>query len=127
MSQYKTLNRASTLDDVRENEIVKQGLGEIIDNNPTELTIAGGAITVTQTIHTVDTEGDGISDILSTINGATVVGQVLYLSTEDAGRDVTLDENGNIDAKGANVVLDEIWKTVKLRWDGTNWVVIQRP
>lgn len=128
MATYKTLNRASTLDQIRENEIAEQALGQVIRNNPTELTIAAGVITATQTIHTVDTEGDAISDDLVTITAGTIVGQMLYLSTENAARDVTLkDSTGNIDAKGVDVLLDEITKTAVLRWDGTNWVVLIRP
>jgi hypothetical protein len=89
----------------------------------TELTIATGAITVTQSQHTVDTEADAASDDLDTISGGTA-GDVLYLVGANAARVVTLKHGtGNITSStGADVVLPAAG-FVELYYDGTNWQV----
>lgn len=75
--------------------------------NSSELTIATGAITVTQSYHRVDTEADAPSDDLDTINGG-ADGMVLYLVAENDARTVVLKHNtGNIvTPDGANFSLD---------------------
>ena len=60
-----------------------------------ELTISGGAITITRTAHKVAGEG-GLSDELVTINGETQ-GDFLILFPANAGQDITLKHGtGNI-------------------------------
>ena len=69
---------------------------------PVELTIASGAVTATQLLHTVDTESDAAADELDTISGGTD-GQLLLLWLADAGRVVTLKHgSGNIVAPGGS-------------------------
>ena len=100
--------------------------GQIEFTDAAELTIASGVITVIQNFHSVDSEGDAASDDLATISaGADVAaGFVLTLRVQDAARTIVL-KNGtgapaNIDI-GADVTLDETFKTFSLVFDGTNW------
>lgn len=61
---------------------------------PTELTMsAPGAITVTQTYHTVDTFGDAASDTLAAIAGGTD-GDLLILRPENDARTVIVSSSG---------------------------------
>jgi len=60
-----------------------------IFGTPTELTIAGGAITVTKGYHTVDTQGNDATDDLETINGG-IDGMILILQAEDTAHTVVL-------------------------------------
>lgn len=92
----------------------------------TALTIASGVITVTQNYHMVDTQSDGASDDLDTITAGTDVaaGFVLTLRVESGARTVVLKNAtagaANLDL-GADVSLDETWKTFSLIYDGSNW------
>ena len=93
---------------------------------PTELTIASGAITITQSFHTVDTEGDGASDDLLTINGGSV-GRVLILRAENDARTVVVKHNtGNIWLKGKeDLSLDDLEDCLVLVYtSGSKWVDI---
>ncbi|MFA5386023.1 MAG: hypothetical protein WC364_15440, partial [Eubacteriales bacterium] len=63
--------------DLSDNELNNVSLLNYTD--PTELTINAGAITVTQSFHTVDTESDAPIDDLVTINGGSI-GDTLTLS-----------------------------------------------
>jgi len=87
-----------------------------------EVTIASGAITVTQTCHTVDTEGNAASDDLDTINGGTN-GMPIYLRPASDSRTVVIKHNtGNIWISGtADVTLDDIRDLIALIYDGTKW------
>lgn len=96
---------------------------KIIYDDASELTIASGVITVTQTYHDVDTESDGASDDLDTINGG-VAGQLLILRAEHTDRTVVLKNGtGNIKS-GADITLDSTDDTATLIYDGTNWLLI---
>ena len=76
-------------DDVRVN-----GLFRYADMS--EVTIAGGAVTVTQNLHYIDTEGDAATDDLNTINGG-VEGMMLICRVAVGGRDVVFKNGtGNI-------------------------------
>lgn len=79
--------------------LLTQG-GEVVDTlqytTPTEKTISTGIITVDQTLHSVDTEGDAASDDLVTISGMSE-GQVLILEIENTSREVVIKDTGNID------------------------------
>ena len=66
------------------------------------LTIASDAITVTGSHHTVDPEAAAATDNLATINGGSA-GQLLFLRTFNAGRDVTIVDNNQ--AGGNNIRL----------------------
>lgn len=92
----------------------------------TELTIASGAITVTQTFHRVDTEADAASDNLDTINGG-ADGQFLVIRAENTAREVVVTTAGNITTSdGNNVSLDELYKFLLLIYDGnrSKWNVV---
>lgn len=89
----------------------------------TELTLSGDAATVTRSYHTVDTEGDGATDDLSTINGGTE-GDVVVLRANNSGRTVVVKNGvGNIIC-GADVTLDNAQDTITLLFDGSNWLKI---
>ena len=89
----------------------------------TELTISSGAITVTTNNHTIDTEGDGASDDLDTINGG-VDGMVLTVRAAHTDRTVVLkDGTGNLNL-GADYSMDSTDSAVMLLSDGTNWYLI---
>lgn len=93
-----------------------------------ELTIDSGAVTVTQSLHTLDTEADAASDDLDTITAAAGMGAgaILILGPEDVARVVTL-KNGT-----GNLVLNEDFilsaanRRILLQYDGTNWNEIAR-
>lgn len=88
----------------------------------TELTISSGAISVTQSLHTVDTESDAATDNLDTINGG-VAGMWVVLRAENDGRTIVVRHNqDNIWLQGkANVSLDDIRDGLLLVSDGTKW------
>jgi hypothetical protein len=90
--------------------------------NATELTIATGAITITEGFHIVDTEGDAASDDLDTINGATT-GAILVIKPANDLRTVVVKHNtGNIWLKGkADVSLDDLEDALLLFYTGTKW------
>lgn len=89
-----------------------------------ELTISGGAITVTQAFHTVDTEGDAGTDYLDTINGGEE-GDLLFLRGQDDTHVVTVRHaTDNIYTYlGVNIELDE-QRIVLFMHDGTNWTAV---
>ena len=91
----------------------------------TELTIATGAITVTQSYHRIDTQADAASDDLDTINGGTE-GDILVLRAENGARDVVVkDATGNIQCAG-DMTLDNVQDTIVLFYDGSNWIELCR-
>lgn len=62
--------------------------------------VSGGAITVTQSYHAVDTEGLAATDDLTTINGGKV-GDILVLRSVTTSRKTTIKDNaGNIRCGG---------------------------
>lgn len=90
-----------------------------------ELTIATGVITVTGSLHTVDTESDGATDDLDTINGG-VAGQILVLMAENGARDVVVkDGTGNL-ALAGDFTMDTTDDTITLMWVGAQWVELFR-
>lgn len=95
----------------------------------TELTIASGEITVTQTVHTVDTEGDASSDDLTDISGGEI-GDVLVISAANSARTVVVkhDVTKIALADGADVSLTDDWKSVVLiRVSSTLWIELKSP
>ena len=69
-------------------------------NAGNELTIANGAVTITSSVHTIDTESDAAVDDLDNINGG-VDGTILILCTAANSRDVTFkDGTGNLELAG---------------------------
>ena len=79
-----------------ENQLVSECENQMLKYfPPTELTIAGGIITITQNYHRVDGEGDA-ADNLVTINGG-VDGMPLVLQAENNARVITVKHGtGNI-------------------------------
>ena len=112
-----------------------QDAGVLIDDNDvmsalkgiaysafSELTIATGAITVTQMYHTVDTESDAASDDLATINGGATVNLIVLRAAADARTVVVKHNTGNIWLQGkADISLDDLEDGIMLAWDGTKW------
>ncbi len=91
-----------------------------------ELTIATGAITVTGTNHTVDTQDDDPSDELDTINGGAVSGNILILRAAHFDRTIVIkDSTGNINCAG-DFSMDNSVDTITLMFDGANWVELSR-
>ena len=91
--------------------------------NATELTIAVGVITKTQSYHRVDTEADAASDDLATINGG-AEGDIIVLRAENAARIIVIKHaSGNIRCVGdADITLDDAYDFSILLFDGTNWM-----
>lgn len=92
-----------------------------------ELTIdASGDITVTQGVHTVDTNADAGSDELDTISGGTD-GMFLLLRAAHTDRTVVIKDGvDNIACGGADVTLDATDQYVLFYYDGalTKWLVV---
>jgi hypothetical protein len=93
--------------------------------NATPLTISNGAITVTQTYHSVDTEGGAPTDDLDTINGGDV-GDILILRGVSGARKVTVRHGvGNIyTCDGQDVTIDtgNLSIMMLLKMSATQWV-----
>lgn len=85
----------------------------------TGLTIATGAITITQNFHRVDTEGAAASDDLDTINGLANDGMVLVLRAANDARTVIIKHGtGNIKCVGnADLSLDDAQDFALLVYD----------
>lgn len=118
-----TATPASKLDvngSVRAGNFLHLGTG-----NLTEVTIASGVITVTESVHIVDTEADAASDDLVTINGG-AVGTILVLRSANAARDVTVkDGTGNIQCAG-DFVMNETHDIIVLIKLGASWFEVCR-
>lgn len=99
-------------------------IGALILNDATELTIAAGTVTATQSYHTIDTQSDDATDDLGAIGGGTA-GQKLTLRAEDGARTVVVKNNttppANIALEG-DMTLDNVHDTLSLIYDGTNWL-----
>jgi len=97
--------------------------GKLRLTSPTELTIAGGAITVTKSYHTVDTQGEAPADDLVTINGGTD-GMMLIIRTVNSGRDITIKDTGNILLRAADRVMGLNNYTAAMIYDSTlgKWI-----
>lgn len=83
------------------------GITDVTAAAATELTIAGGIVTATQTYHTIDTEADAASDDLDTVNGL-ADGQFYIFQNVNAGRNVVVKHGtGNIiNPSGRDITLD---------------------
>lgn len=86
--------------------------------SPTELTISGGIITVTQSNHTVDTENDDADDDLDTINGG-IDGMLLILRSVDSARDVTLKDGADNLILAGDFTLSHQYDRIELIYDAT--------
>ncbi len=100
-------------------------IGTLNLNASSELTISSGAITATQTTHTIDTESDAAADDLDTITAAVAEGDLLFLEVANSGRITTLKHGtGNIVTPDGNDLVMTANGTYLLKYDGTNWRVI---
>jgi hypothetical protein len=104
------------------------GIQELLGLNltdSTELTIASGAITVTQSYHTIDTESDAATDDLDTITVAGGEGDVLVIRPESSSRTVVIKHGtGNVQCVGNDdITLDDDHDfALLIRKDATNWM-----
>lgn len=92
----------------------------------TELTIASGAVTVTGTSHTIDTQSDAAIDDLDTINGGSD-GFVIILTCEHTDRTVVLTNAGNIvTPDGSRIIMDSTSVSVVLQYITaiSKWIVL---
>jgi hypothetical protein len=109
-----------------------QNFDQLKFTDATELTIASGAITISQSYHKIDTEANAASDDLDTISGG-ALGDILFLRAEDAGRTFNIRHigggTGNLrTADGSAIVFDEIYKVAMLlNYDGSNWFAMAFP
>lgn len=100
------------------------GLG-VAQDAPTELTIASGAVTLTQGFHRIDTEANAASDDLDTLAGGVTNALYLLRPENDARTIVIKSGAGNIRTlNGVSITLDDIFKGVLLWYDGTTYNVI---
>lgn len=93
--------------------------------SPTELEIISEAITVTQSYHTIETQGGAGTDNLDTISGG-AAGDLLFLQAADAAHTVTVRHNGGGTGNirfwdSGNLDLDETYKILAFLFDGTTW------
>ena len=108
--------------DVDEDDVVDKVKGLNLAT-ASELTIADGAITVTQSVHTVDTQGDAGTDDLDTINGGATVQLIILRAENDAHTVVVKHNTGNIWLKRKqDLSLDDLEDGLMLFWDGTKWI-----
>ena len=99
--------------------------GRVAIGNGTELTIASGAITITQSYHAVDTESDASSDDLTNINGGSA-GAILVLRAKNSARTVVCkDGTGNLQLSG-DFSMDTDNDIITLIFDGSSWFEISR-
>ena len=92
-----------------------------------ELTIASGAVVVTQGYHKIDTEADAASDDLDTLTATGLTaGFITVLRAENVARVVTLkDGTGNLLLAG-DYAMSATDRTITLLFDGTNWRELAR-
>jgi hypothetical protein len=94
----------------------------------TELTIVSGVIAPTGAYHTVDTESNGASDDLDTINATNFnTGDILILRPENDARTVVLKHGtGNLKLTGGDITLDDEFDTAMLLYDSVlgKWIKV---
>ena len=110
-------------------ETINEGfrINEILHTpTDTELTIATGAITVTRSYHSVDTEANAATDDLDTINGG-AEGAIIILRANNSARTVVVkDGTGNLNLAG-DFSLTSITDTITLfKGTGSTWFEISR-
>ena len=118
MAQIKSYDTLSNVKDhIKKGRILSKGA---------TLTIASGAITVTDSYHLVGGES-GNADALVDINGGSQAGQLLVIqNVASANITVTHDAAKIVLAGAADYVLVEAVDTLTLIYDGAKWVEISR-
>lgn len=90
------------------------------------LNIVSGTVTITQSYHSIDTQGDIPSDDLDTINGGST-GDILVLRASSSSRTVVVRDNGNINlAGGVNFAMDNVADTIMFIFFLSEWKEISR-
>ena len=90
-----------------------------------ELTISGGVVTATASLHNIDTEGDAASDNLDTINGA-ATGRILIIRSTSGARDIIVkDATGNLFLAG-DCTLGVINDRLMIIGRDANWFEVSR-
>ena len=89
------------------------------------LTIATGAVTATQSYHTIETQGGAASDDLDTISGGSTGQMLVIRAVNSAHTVVAKDGTGNLKLAG-DCTLDNAEDTLTLIYDGANWLEISR-
>lgn len=87
-----------------------------------ELTLNTGAVTQTQSLHSIDTQSDSAADDLDTVTIATDK-NFMILKLEDAARIVTIKHGtGNFSLPGGNDLIMAADSLYQFIYDGTNWL-----
>lgn len=116
--QTESIDKKTTKVDIND-------IGKLVLNDATELTIASGVVTATQSYHVIDTEADAGSDELNTINGGSA-GQIIIIRAEDSFRTVVCkDGTGNLQLEG-DMSLDHTSDTLMLIYSGMYWYELSR-
>lgn len=92
-----------------------------------DLTIASDAVTLTSSLHYINTESDAASDDLSTVNGLTRRGTVVIVRAKDTDHTVVVKHGvGNIVCQGgSDITLDSTGKAVIfVNLNGLTWWAI---
>jgi hypothetical protein len=95
-----------------------------------ELTIASGAVTLTDTIHRIDTESNAASDELDTLTLSTARdGSVIFLKAENTARTVWLTNAGNVVTPNAKRIELSTKQYAQLVYNSTDskWIVVGWP
>lgn len=89
----------------------------------TQLTIAGGAVTASRSMHKIETEAAAASDDLATISGGSE-GDLLFIRAYNTAHTVVVKHGtGNIYLlSGADFSLDDTEKMIMLVHNGTYWI-----
>tara|TARA_R100000008_G_C3543035_1_gene145895 strand:+ start:119 stop:700 length:582 start_codon:yes stop_codon:yes gene_type:complete len=90
-----------------------------------DLTISSGVITITHSLHVIDTESSASSDNLDTINNGQE-GQLLILKTKASSRDITIrHDEGNILTNGeGDILLNTVDDIAMLFYFNSSWYQI---
>ena len=95
-------------------------------SDATELTIAGGVITATQSYHDIDTAGGAGTDDLDTINGGDI-GSILVIRAEHSDRTVVVKAGtGNLRLNSDFSMDNTRDVMVLMRISAISWVEISR-
>jgi hypothetical protein len=106
--------------------LLKNGkIGKIVMDDAVELTISSGTIAVTQTWHRVDTESDGPTDDLTTINGGTN-GQWLILQAATIARTVVVKNSVDNLILESDFSMDNTSDFLLLMGDAGHWFELSR-
>lgn len=102
------------------------GFDQLLLNNVAGLTIATGAVTLTNAYHDIDTEAAAASDNLDTINGL-AEGKFAFINATDGAHTVVLTHNvGNVlTVTGQSISLDDTTKIAFVMHNGTNVIAMQ--